>query len=97
MQTFKMSSVYILYSNFHLPEMYSRIQSKIKINFMTPKLKITESKNYMSSPEVRVTRKINPYLNPPIIFNDLMSISTPVKISSSYLSSSSPIYNCTGK
>ena len=37
-------------------------------------------------------RILNPYLNPPITFNDLMSVSTQVKISSSYLSSSSRTY-----
>lgn len=89
MQTFKMSSVHILYSNFHLTERFNRIRSKrIKINFITPKLEITESENChtefncFKKCEVRVTRKVNPYLNPPIIVNDLMSVSTQVKISS---------------
>jgi hypothetical protein len=45
--------------------------------------------SFVQEIEVRVTRKINPYLNPPIIFNDLMSVSTQVKISSLYLRSSS--------
>lgn len=85
-------------SNFHLPEKYKRIRSKIiKTNFMTPKLKIAESENYdiefTASRNVKsVTRKINPYLNPPITFSDLMSVATQVKISSTYLSSSSRMY-----
>lgn len=73
MQTLKMSSVLILYYNFHLPEKYNRVRLKrIKANFMTPKLEIT-GRNIMLGTlhqecEVRVTRKKNPYLNPPITF-----------------------------
>lgn len=69
----KMSSVLILYYNFHLPEKYNRVRLKrIKANFVTPKLEIT-GRNIMLNTlhqecEVRVTRKKNPYLNPPITF-----------------------------
>ena len=71
---------------------------RIKTNFITPKLDTAEKwelsywVHCFKICEVRVMRILNPYLNPPITFNDLMSVSTQVKISSSYLSSSSRTY-----
>lgn len=61
----------ILY--FHLSEEYNRVRARrIKINFTTPKLEILTVRiivlsSLLQKSEVRVTRKINPYLNPPIV------------------------------
>lgn len=92
-----MSSVHILYSNFHSLEKYNRIRSMRISQFYDLQIK-SNSKWELSywdycfkKYEVRDTRKINPYLNP-TIFNDLMSVSTQVEIGSSYLSSSSLMY-----